>query len=149
MLAFNPASSQSQTTATRYGFFGLVDNGAGRFDFVISPLQGNDAIAYAGVIANTWYQVSESLKFVPGLNADGTGNDIFTVTIKNGAGTVLGTATSTDWEDGYRDPTFAGIQGPLAVNTLDFLNRFGPVGQNEGEITNLTYGSDTTDACRT
>jgi hypothetical protein len=141
VLAFNPASSLSTTTADRYGFFGLVGDGTGGFSFNISPLQGNDAVAYTGVTTNTWYQITESLTFVTGLNSDGTGNDIFVVTVSDANGNLLGTATSTDWEDGYR--TGFGINGTLAVDTMDFLNRGGPVNQDEGEIANLTYGTDT------
>jgi hypothetical protein len=143
VIAFNPASSLSPTTADRYGFFGLVSDGSGGFEFDLSPLQGNDQIPLTGVTGNTWYQITESLTFNPGLNSDGTGNDVFVVTVSDANGNLLGTATSTDWEDGYSDPGFAGVQGPLAVDTMDFLNRFGPANQDEGEITDLTYGTDT------
>ena len=142
VIAFNPASSSSSTVATRYGFFGLETNSGSGYMFAIEPNFDLPTITVLdNVKPGTWYQVSEQLTFVPGLNIDGSPNDVFNATVTEAGTATTGSGTGVDWEDGYRsDPSFGTLR-PLAVDTLDFLNRGGPVSANEGQIANLSFGA--------
>jgi hypothetical protein len=151
-LAINPASSLSSTVATRYAFFALAHDpinsltGPESWQFEIYTI-GTNTVAdtlttiVSDVQPGTWYKIAMNLQFVPGTNADGTSNDIFSATVDDANGNLLGSGSGGSWETCYLDPSCAGTSSPLAVDTLDILNRYGPTGTPEGDLANLEYGT--------
>lgn len=128
--------------ADRYAYAALETTANGSFAFFIDwPTQGAyDAGDFAQVAAaqpETWYRLDYAIRFVDGLNPDGTPNDVFTFSVFDLAGGLLGSATGSTWETLWRSAGFGGV--PRAVDGFDFLNRFGPASANLGYVDNVSF----------
>ena len=104
MIEVDASAKQS---STRYAGTRIEDNGTG-LDF-----NTDGGYAAFGLSYNQWHHVKMEIEFVDGLNPDGTGNDIVTITVDGGAPLV-----TTSWEDYYSvyEPT----RYPHAVDCLMF-----------------------------
>jgi hypothetical protein len=89
-----------------------------------------------------WYRFEVEIEFVQGLGASDEPNDVFTVRVYNGSGVLLGAASGSTWEWGYRTQGYLGGNTlPLAVNSFDFASSTGPDDRVVGHLDDFTMGS--------
>ena len=133
MAEFDPASG-----GNRYAVARAYDDGA-TWSLKLSDLSQGVLTAQSGLAFDTWYRITMSIDFVNGLGAGGVSNDVFTISIFDGVGNLLGSQTAGTWESGYVGGGFGG--GPLArvVDGMDFWGYGNTNGMSSGAIDDISY----------
>ncbi|MFM9874154.1 MAG: PEP-CTERM sorting domain-containing protein [Fimbriimonadaceae bacterium] len=133
ILELNPSFDTN-----RYGWVGLIDGAKDTTNFYNASdglvfeldtiLNLNDTNASYDPIATnlsyaSWYRLEYSIQFVNGINGDESPNDVMTVSVFDESNSLLGSATGSTWESGFRGAYAFGNPGPHGVNGMDFRAR--------------------------
>jgi len=100
--------ASAKQSSARYAWMRVEDNNGAGLDF-----NTDGGYAATGLSYNEWHHVKMEIEFVDGLNPDGSGNDIVTITVDGGTPIV-----TTTWEDYYAASQPS--RYPHAVDSLMF-----------------------------
>lgn len=144
----NPSSKGTGSTdpANRYAqvrVFNNTNTAAGKIRIEIGWYTlGTGGFAVQTVADNlNWgeaYRLDYDISFRDGLNADGSPNDVFRLSIYDLNNNLLGNAIGSTWETAYKSGGFGGGTTPRAINGFDFWSQTGPNNALVGYIDNFS-----------
>ena len=144
----NPSSkgTAADSPANRYAQIRVINNtntAAGKIRIELGWYTLGATVFNVTTVADnlnwgTTYRLDYDIVFRDGLNADGSPNDVFRISIYDLSNNLLGSAVGSTWETGYKTGGFGGGTTPRAVNGFDFWTQTGPNNALVGYIDNFS-----------